>query len=309
MTFYKDYRFVDGKVRLVIVDEDGKISNRHPIKEELNKLEIDKRYSKKKYTDEELLNSIKRFYEKYDRVPMAVDFNNNPEYPGNNAIITRFGSWNNAIDMTGLSEKRLYTEEELIDGIRRFHAEYNRIPTARDFKNNSKYPSYYAYLRFGGLQKVLKLAELDIDTLYKKGLLRPETNQQKGRLLELIMLDQFEKIPVDMSGKKNNSPCDGICPNGKIYEVKSSKLYDNEYWKYNIRNKEKENIEIFYFGAFNEDYSKLLHVLRVPGELVEGNVFRIEMNNRGKFNIVNMKEFDITDKILEILKEKNINWL
>jgi len=154
------------------------------------------------------------------------------------------------------------------------------------------------------LEVLLKLAGLDIDTLYKKGLLKPETNQQKGRLFELIILYHFEKNPIDLSGNKYNSSCDGICPNGKIYEAKSSKLYHGENWKYNIRNKEKENIEIFYFGGFNEDYSKLLHVWRVPGELVEGEVFYIPIKRSGKFNIENIKEFEITEKILEILNEK-----
>ncbi len=268
----------------------------------------DKRDTKKKYTDEELLNSLKEFYDEHGRVPVANDFNNNPKYPSDSTIIIRFGRWNNAIDMAELSEKRLYTEAELLNGIKRFYTENNRIPVSRDFRNNSKYPSYYAYMKFGGLQKALKLVGLDIDTLYKKGLLKPETNQQKGRLFELIILYHFEENPIDLSGEKIGSSCDGICPNGKIYEVKSSKLYDKENWKYNTRNKEKENIEIFYFGAFNEDYSKLLYVWRVPGELVEGDVFRIGMSHHGKFNIENMKEFDITDKILEIIKEKNISW-
>lgn len=184
-----------------------------------------------------MLNSLKRFYEEKGRVSIANDFNNNPEYPSDSTIITRFGRWNDAIDMAGLSDKRLYTEEELLSGILRFCAEYNKIPTVRDFKNNPKYPSLYAYMKFGGLQKALKLLELDIDTLYKKGLLKPGANQQKGRLFELIVLDHFEKNPIDLSGNDNSSSCDGICPNGKIYEVKSSKLYNKEYWKYNIRNK------------------------------------------------------------------------
>ena len=205
---YKDYRFINEKVRTVIVDEDGRILNRNPIKEELKKLEIvkykkllysdkeliealkrfyeekvrvpiendfvnnpkypcyriysnrigwtnaiilagiyDKRDIKKKYTDEELLNSLKRFYEKNGRVPVANDFNNDPKYPSDSTIIIRFGTWNNAIEMAGLSEKRLYTEEDLLNGIWRFYKENRDLEVF----------SYYAYQRFGGFAKISRI--------------------------------------------------------------------------------------------------------------------------------------------------------
>lgn len=54
-------------------------------------------------------------------------------------------------------------------------------------------------------------------------------------------------------------------------------------------------IEWYYLGAFNEDYSKLLHVWRIPakdfGEEIQKGFLYINVNNTEK-----MKEYEITDK-------------
>lgn len=41
-----------------------------------------------------------------------------------------------------------------------------------------------------------------------------------------------------------------------------------------------------------------MYVWRVPGEIVERNIFYVVLNNRSraKFTVENMKEYDITDK-------------
>lgn len=65
MTEYKSYRIVDGKPRWVIVDEDGKIVNINPSKEELKDLEIEKykqkRNASSKYTNEDTYKKLKRY--------------------------------------------------------------------------------------------------------------------------------------------------------------------------------------------------------------------------------------------------------
>lgn len=111
MKLYKSWKILSTgeKPRWVIVDEDdnGRIINRNPSKEELKGLEEEyyKRNVKKKYTNEELLNSLKRFYNKNGRRPIQINFDNNSEYPGSNIYHTRFGSWNNALKMVGLDTK------------------------------------------------------------------------------------------------------------------------------------------------------------------------------------------------------------
>lgn len=242
MIKYRSYRIIDRRPRWIIVDENENIINKNPDKEELKSLEDYKRKAHERYTDNDLQNYLKKYYEETGRVPTARDFTNNPEYPGANIYWKRFGSWN----------------------------------------------------------KALKLVDLDTDTMIKLGVLQ-DTNY-KGRLFEIIVRDLFENKSTDFSIEKHDNPCDGICPQGKSYDAKSSKLYRlrGEYWMFNIRNKYKEEIEYYYFGAFNEDYTKLMYVWRVPGEIIEKDYFVIGLNRNWEHNIENMKEYDITDKFKDI---------
>lgn len=106
MTYYKSKRPIDGKPPIwVIVDEDGNIVNNNPNKEELKCIDFDKTH-KLKYTDEELLDYQKQFYEKYGIIPKCSDFTNNLEYPNYSIYPNRFGSWNRSLEMSGLLEKR-----------------------------------------------------------------------------------------------------------------------------------------------------------------------------------------------------------
>lgn len=108
---YKSYRFVDGKARWIIVDENENIVNRNPSKDELKGIkrfpEKDGRSNSrnKNYTDEELLNYLKQFYEENGRVPIHIDFNANPNYPSFSNYFKYFGSWNRSIELAGLSNK------------------------------------------------------------------------------------------------------------------------------------------------------------------------------------------------------------
>lgn len=252
---YKTKRPIDGKKPIwVIVNEDGKVVNKNPSKEELKGLEkeprkpYDTRKKYKKYTDEQLLLYLIQFYEKYGRPPTETDFTNNPEYPNFSTYQERFGSWSNA----------------------------------------------------------LKLVGLDVESMVKKGIV--ETTNQKARLGEMIVRDHFKNHPIDLAGENCNSSCDGICPNGKIYDVKSSVLYmEYKYYSFNTRNKYKEEIEIYYLLGFNEDYTKLEYGWRIPGEIIEGNHFYIGSTHRSEFNVKNMKQYDITNILRHILK--NIDFI
>lgn len=241
---YKPHRIIDKKVRLVIVNDIGMVINDSPSREELKGLKTEdyKRNSHKMYTDKELLNFLKLFYQ-----------------------------------------------------------ENNRIPVRRDFENNSKYPGFYSYYNyFGSWNNALRLAGMDIDTIVRQK--NFSNNIYKGRYWEIMIMDMFQNKSIDLSGNNCNSPFDGICPNGKTYDAKSSKLYDNEYWLFPIYNKDKETIEWYYFGAFNEDYTELLHVWQVPGEVIENNYLYVGTGTCSEFNVENMKEYEITDRFKEIVQ-------
>lgn len=370
MAYYKESRLIDGKPRTVIVDENSNIINKNPKKEELKDIGRVLK-NKNKYTDRQLLNYLIQFYEEYGKVPIANDFVINPKYPGSNIYHTRFGSWNKALEMVGLydkKEKRIsvsyadkelldylkqfyeengrtpmqdefarnpkypswstyvhrfgswnkalemagldinyhasYTDEQLLNYLKQFYNETGKAPTETDFRYNKKYPSITTYIKhFGSWNKALKLVGLDVDTLVENGVIR--NTYQKGRYFELIVKKHFKELPIDLSGKNRCSPFDGICQDG-TYEVKSVGLREGKRWCFPIYNKEKEEIEWYYLGAFNEDYSKLLHAWRIPGELIEKDYLCISIENSYKkdtYCVDSMKEFDITDKMIDILKK------
>lgn len=317
MEYYKTKRIIDKKppLRWIIIDKDGNIVNKNPTENELKYLKIEQRipYSRgsaKKdsidYTKEELLNQILRFMHEEGRVPTTRDFTNNHKYPNFRLYFKIFGSWNSAIIESGLDinygrPKRKYADKELLDYLIRFYKKYERPPTQRDF-NNSEYPSFHTYRKiFGSWSNALKLVELDVDSIIEKGVL--ETTNQKGRYAEIKVINHFKERPIDLAGENCRSPCDGICPNGMTYDVKSSKLgKERDCYIFGTHNKYKENIEIYYFLAFNKDWTKFDYAWRVPGEIVEKDNFIVGFCSGYEFNIENIKEYDITDKVRDIIE-------
>lgn len=262
-------RIIDGKPRQVIVDENGKIINRNPTKEELKGFENEKYNTKKKYTDNELLEYLKKFHDENGVSPIIADFDNSSRYPSPGQY-KRFGGWNKALKMAGLEIKSPlhYTDNELLGYLKEFYDENERPPTTTDFHDDLRYPDRNTYAKhFGSWSKALRLVELDVDTMVKNGVLA--TNHQKARLAEILVRNHFENNPIDIAGENQNSHYDGICPNGKTYDVKSSGLlvHNNKiYYNFCIDNKFKDEIEIFYLLAFNKNYTKLDYAWRVPGK-------------------------------------------
>lgn len=203
-----------------------------------------------------------------------------------------------AIEIKPYGQK--YTDKELLNYLIQFDEKYGRIPAMSDFNNNPRYPNFCTYSRrFGSWSNALKLAGMDLDTRVLQGNL--ETNDQKARYAEIKVINHFRQYAIDLSKENHSSPCDGICPNGMNYDVKSSKLDKRKRHTFHTDNKYKEEIEMYYLLGFNEDYTKLEYAWRVPGEIIEKDYFQIGPNRNYEFNIENMKEYDITDKFKDII--------
>lgn len=305
---YKSDRIINGKRRTVIV-EDGKIVDKNPIKEKLKGLEEEQYFGKykdrrmdNKYTEKELLNYLNQFYEENGRSPTTVDFANNLRYPAVKTYQIHFGSWNRAIEMAELWDNRLtvrFANEELLEYFKQFYRENGRSPVANNFRNNPKYPSASTYItHFGSWQKALKLVGLYVDSMVRKGIL--ETNNQKGRLFELYISEHFTERSIDLAGDNCNNPIDGICPKGQTYSTKSAALADNRHWNFRLYNAHRDEIDWFYFGAFDKNYKKLMYAWRVTGDFVDEDYLYVGIENSYEYNLENMKEFDITDKFKDI---------
>lgn len=301
MVHYKSYRIIDGKAKWVIIDENRNIVNRNPCIGELKGLdkfpEKDGRSNLRlKKSNSELLEYLRQFEKENGRIPVVNEFNENPKYPNGKIYFRKFGSWNNALNLAGMGlrpREKLYTDKESLNYLKQFYEKYRRVPTIIDFEGNPQYPHFHVYDRFGGWQKALKFVGLDVDTMVRKGIV--ETNIQKGRLFEILVRDHFENESKDLSGENSHSSCDGICPTGQKYEVKSSRLHEEEYWFFRINN---EETEWYYLGAFNENYTRLLHVWIIPWDFTDRNFIRIGISKGYKYNIENMKEYEITNKFL-----------
>ncbi len=191
----------------------------------------------------------------------------------------------------------------MLDYLRQFVKENGRIPVKTDFASNPEYPNFSTYQRrFGSWNNTLKLVGMDLDTIVKQGNLK--TIDQKARYAEIKVINHFKQHSIDLSGKNKKSPCDGICPNGLSYDVKSSKFY-KEYkrWTFNMGNKNKDKIEIIYLLAFNEDYTKLEYAWRITGWMaIEKGTFQVGLSSSYEFHIENMKEYNITDKLRDMLE-------
>ncbi len=257
-----------------------------------------KRQTRENYSYNELLERLRKFEREEGRPPKAEDFKNNPKYPGLSTYIKRFGSWNDALQMAGLHTVKggsnKYTDDDLLEFLRKFEKDEGRSPKAEDFISDPRYPSIRPYIyRFGSWQKALKLVGLDTDSMVKKGIL--ETNQQKARLAEIFVLEHFVENAVDLSGENSQSPYDGICPKNQIYDVKSS-AFDGDHWSFALRNTRRHEIEWFYLLGFNRDWTKLEFVLRVPGNVTDEDYMYIGLGSNYTYNLENMREYEITEK-------------
>lgn len=132
---YTSIRLIDGKPRKVIVNKNGDIINKNPIKEDLIGIDIEP-YTinrKKIYTNRKLLDCLRQFDKENGRAPVENDFDGNPRYPSFGTYIKHFGNWNNALIMAELFDNRirqLYTDKELLEYMRQFDKENVRVPVA-----------------------------------------------------------------------------------------------------------------------------------------------------------------------------------
>lgn len=311
---FKDDRIIDGKIRKVIVDIIGDIVNRNPTKEELKDC---KKYPGRRqsviltlsYKEEYLLEFIRYFCHKEGRVPRAADFIDN-KYPSFNVYKETFGTWNNAIIKAGLQPNRTgptgYTDRELLEAHIRFYEENRRSPTAAEFINNLAYPGFLTYQRFEGWNNSLKILGLDIDSMIYYGII--ENNIQKGRLGEILVKNHFSENNkvIDLAGENPSKHiCDGIDPDGHYYDVKTTESREDKF-KFSLTNENIDKIEYLYCLAFNEKFSELLYAWRIPiSDFMEkmGHCITIGIKNTYTFNIENMKQYDITKKIMPIFEE------
>ena len=79
--------------------------------------------------------------------------------------------------------------------------------------------------------------------------------------------------------------------------MKSSKLYIEGRWRFGL----DKLVDYYYLLAFNEYWTKLLYVWRIPGDFMNEPFLHVGINSfRGGCCIDDMKKFDITEKFRKI---------
>lgn len=310
-----DRRKVSGKYRTIIIDDEEKVINENPTKDDLKGLpkylafitEITKLPKEKcrRY----LVEFIRHWVRKNGNVPEEKDFYKNPKYPSFTLYWKIFESWNYAIRESGFIPKRgqglSLTEEELLEKLIQWYEEHDEPPTILSFRYNTKYPHSNTYDRLGGWKLSLKILGFDTDSLVRRGIIR--TVQQKGKLGVIFVVDCYKEIKgmKDLTEEDYDSPYDIISSEG-TGDVKTSKFYISENrWFFSLRNENIYQIKYFYLLAFNEDFTELMYAWKIPNN----DDFKDEINNGSirisnlSFYIENMKPYEITDKIWPIFEQ------
>ncbi len=109
------------------------------------------------FTEEELLNPLKEFYNNHGRRPYQKDFKK--KTPSTTMIVSRFGTWLNAIEKANISVGLLrqtdYTREYMLECLHKYYKENQKIPTTRGLMSQG-YPNTHAYIKhFGSFKNAL----------------------------------------------------------------------------------------------------------------------------------------------------------
>lgn len=253
----------------------------------------------KKYSKEFLILKLKEFFEKNKISPLASDFGKDKGLPSWGTYRIHFGSWNNALKEANipLNIVHYYTDEYLLNELKRYYNDTGKIPSINGLRNtNNKYPFSDTYINhFDSWKNAIKMV----------GFSSIKNEVEKGRCGEVVVFNSFKnkEMAMDISGKNSQSYFDGICPNGKIYDVKSSslncykstlknKLYIYDGWGFKFNNKEKEKIEYYFLLGYDKNHEKLINSWMVPSYIIFPRISVTIKNSEKSIN--KWKEYKIS---------------
>lgn len=259
--------------------------------------------TKTKYSKDDIILAIQRFYAVNARIPMQKDFTKNPDYPGRSTVVSNFGSWNNAIIAAGLKTTD-WSDSDLIKALQEFHSKSNTIPKYNDFVG--KFPSARTIeLRFGSWNKGLELAGFTTITKYNVRWSDDEIikaiqdfyNKNK-RIPECRDFENSNQYPNYRTvstrfGTWNNAiVISGLTPNtqnslgvntigldGHLYRSKAEATFADKF----LYNKYDYKIEPKYPNPYNKYYDWFINSLDIYIEL-DGGIRPIVIEQKKKIN-------------------------
>lgn len=188
-----------------------------------------------KYTDEDLIQHLKKYYERNKKVPTKIEWNADASTPSYDVYYERFRlPWrelwtshgyvvernplNLSADNRFFSKIANESDEELIELYKRFADKIGKIPTKIDLDSSDEiYNSDVFVVRFGGLNPLRRLAGFKE---YNTGGVR----RSKDDVIKLLKVARQEK-GRRLSATEVNS----IVPKSSLYRLfQTSKI--NEVW-------------------------------------------------------------------------------
>lgn len=134
------------------------------------------------YTDEDLIEYLKKYYQEFGKVPTVRDLKKNKDYPTPETFRIRFGSHKNALIEAGLYhlredknlfDRKEYSKDHIIKLTSNFIKKFNRIPIYADFENNSELPSVnLVYKHFKNLNELIII--LGYEPIYKSSVMKSD---------------------------------------------------------------------------------------------------------------------------------------
>ena len=120
---------------------------------------------RRRYSDDQILDELRRAAARAGRTPTMREFAADPEssvHP--QTVVEHFGSWNKATRSAGLVPRRFATRAELLRLLRELGEELGRVPTARDLdERRGRLPSKsLIWHTFGSLTAALREAGFDV---------------------------------------------------------------------------------------------------------------------------------------------------
>jgi hypothetical protein len=120
---------------------------------------------RRRYSDEDIVAELKACAERLGRSPTMREFTDDLRtrvHP--QTVIERFGSWNAAKRVAGLTPRRFATRDDLLDRLRALGKDLGRVPTNSDLRAHSKtMPSKSLYWHtFGSFSNALREAGFDV---------------------------------------------------------------------------------------------------------------------------------------------------
>ena len=116
------------------------------------------------WSDEDILDGLRRFAKDHGRAPRAADrVGQLAQYPGPTLVISRFGSWSAALRKAGLEpgNPAPATAEQIIRALRAYNGDHGVTPTAGDWRRDHCTPGVHAvYSAFGSWTPAVQAAGL-----------------------------------------------------------------------------------------------------------------------------------------------------